>query len=148
MVGLLVGIFGFDFPETMDASEFVESVLLCGFKGIFSLCVGTDGADEFVFGGWPVGIGGAPDGTGGAAEGADGLLKDRRLLAEGADGVVGGGIAGTDGAAGEKLEEFLFGLPAGIAGREGALGGALAAFPPEDETCFNFGTPAAKMSPN
>lgn len=137
MVGLLEGIFGFDFPETTDARELVESVLLCGFAGIFSLCVGTDGPDEVVFGGWLVGMGGAPDGTGGAAEGPDGLLTDRRLFVEGAEG----------GAA-EKLEEFLFGLPAGMAGRAGALGGALAGFPPEDETCFNFGTPAAKMSPN
>lgn len=64
------------------------------------------------------------------------------------EGAVGGDIVGTEGTVGEKLDEFRFGLPVGIAGMEGALGGAFEDLPLEEETCFNFGTPPAKMSPN
>lgn len=49
--GLLEGSLGLDFPEAMEANELDESVLLCEPEGMFNLCVGIDGVDDFIFGG-------------------------------------------------------------------------------------------------
>ena len=86
------------------------------------------------------------DGAGGAV---GGIIGGTAVGTEGICGACGGGIGGMDGAAGDlKLIEFLFGLPDGTFGNDGAdMAGSLG-FVSDVALCLSLGIPPANISPN
>lgn len=105
---------------------------------------------------WPVseeeidGAGGAVGGIiGGAAGGTEGICGACGGGIVGMDGADGRDIVGIDGAAGGlKLIEFLFGLPDGTFGNDGAdMEGSLG-FVSDVALCLSLGIPPANISPN
>lgn len=130
--GLFGGIFGFDLFGMLSVSE--EEI------------DGTGGAVGGIIGGAAGETEGICGACGGGIVGMDGADGGDIV---GMDGADGGDIVGIDGAAGGlKFIEFLFGLPDGTFGNDGAdIVGSLG-FVSDVALCLSLGIPPANISPN